>query len=89
MSQYSGITADQARAFSSATPASPEETLTIIESVIGQAADNQQITSARATLTKAGHSKQGVEYAVLHLTTRGFTVNLGENGPYYTIDISW
>ena len=89
MSQYSGITAEQARTFSSAEAASPPETLAIVESIVGQAAENQQVSTARAVLSRAAHTKQGIEYAALHLTSRGFNVDLGENGPYYTIDISW
>jgi len=89
MANYSGITAEQARQLSSAAPASPEETLRLVETAIGSAAEQQQVNRAAAVLSKAAHSAHGVEAAVLHLATRGFKINLPESDEFYILEITW
>ncbi|MEA9749294.1 hypothetical protein VDF76_20350 [Xanthomonas campestris pv. raphani] len=89
MTDFTGIDAERARSISSTAAASREETLVFFENVIGFAAEQQRSNETTVSLAENAHTHQGIEYAVLTLTTRGFDVTRAGGPETCTYLVKW
>ncbi|WDM67477.1 MULTISPECIES: hypothetical protein [Xanthomonas] len=89
MTDFTNIDADRARLISSTVPASREETLAFFENIIGFAAEQQRSNGATVALAKNAHTNQGIEYAILTLSTRGFDVKPAGDPEARTYLVKW
>ncbi|WP_435003715.1 hypothetical protein [Xanthomonas arboricola] len=89
MTDFTNIDADRARFISSTAPASREETLAFFENIIGFAAEQNRSNETKVVLGKNAHTNQGIEYAVLTLSTRGFDVKPAGDPEARTYLVKW
>jgi len=89
MSTYEGITAAQACELSRRPAESKEKTLKFAEVVIGNAAEKQRREETVVRFNKEAHSKEGVDFAISELSSRGYSVELKDSGDLYELTVNW